>query len=79
METNNQIVKPKLGNLKKAIIYITLLISVIFIFVSTTKKKTNNGFSSALYTGESKTSVKNPLPEKLKWSDSFKGINNMGK
>jgi len=79
MENNNQSIGRKIGNLKKIIIYITLLTSVLFIYSSATDKKTSNGFNTVLYKGDAKAGGKNHQPARLKWFDSFKGINNMGK
>ena len=79
MKTINQSAKRKTSSSNKIIFSIILIIIAIFTYLFITKapeKKQTNGFS-ALYSGESKSS-NNSLPEKLKWSDSFKGINNMG-
>jgi hypothetical protein len=79
MKNNNQSQEPKKGKLKKIITYTTVSIIVLSIYMSTTDKKANNGFSTVLYAGEAKTGGTNHQPSKLKWFDSFKGINNMGK
>jgi hypothetical protein len=82
MKKNNRSERPKNSSLKKVIIYVTLIISVVVIFIMTSptnKNKGSTGFSSALYTGDAKTRGKNHQPSKLKWFDSFKGVNNMGK
>lgn len=78
MKSINRSAKPKKNSLGKILFFITLIIIAIFTYSLTKKtpsKKQSNAFS-ALYSGESKNN-NNALPEKLKWSDSFKGINNM--
>ncbi len=63
----------------KIITYILLLVIIIFVYLFSTDKKANHGFSTVLYTGEPKVKATNPQPSKLKWFDSFKGIDNMRK
>ncbi|MAD40881.1 MAG: hypothetical protein CL623_00610 [Arcobacter sp.] len=75
MNKQKQTIKSKIS---KIIIYITLIISVVFIYISSTKNNKSKGFSSALYTGETKVDNAK-VPSKLKWFDSFKGIDNMAK
>ncbi|MBU3015390.1 hypothetical protein KO488_11520 [Poseidonibacter lekithochrous] len=79
MKSINRSAKPKKSNLGKILFFIILIMIAIFSYLLTKKtpsKKQSNAFS-ALYSGESKTN-NTSLPEKLKWSDSFKGVNNMG-
>lgn len=80
MKTINQSAKKTSSGSSKIVFFIILITIAIFTYVLTKKapeKKDTSGFS-ALYSGESKTPNGANLPEKLKWSDSFKGINNMG-
>ncbi len=80
MKTINQSAKPKMSNIKKTVIYTILIIIAVYAYISmkTTPKpkKSTNGFS-ALYSGNSKPDG-SEQPAKLKWADSFKGINNSG-
>ena len=79
MKKINQSSKPKISNSSKTIFFILLIAIVVFIYEFTkkdSKKKQTNSFS-ALYSGKSKKNSP-ALPSKLKWADSFKGVNNMG-
>lgn len=78
MNKNNQKLKPRMGILKKIIIYIFFFTLILFMYLLIKEKKTNHGLSTALYTGEGRVKEK-AIPQKLKWFDSFRGINNMGK
>ena len=80
MKRINKSSENKINSLKKIVIYIILLISVVYTYISTKETpapKSNNGFS-ALYSGEGKTNTSHQ-PSKLKWFDSFRGIDNSGK
>ena len=79
MKTINQSAKKKMSSSSKIIFFIILIAITIFTYISTKKptpKKQNNSFS-ALYSGDTKSDG-SEQPAKLRWSDSFKGINNMG-
>ena len=82
MKVINQTSKPK-TNISNKIVTILIIIAIAiatYVYITTKKppaKKDISGFG-ALYSGESKSTNSRALPEKLKWSDSFKGINNMG-
>ena len=78
MEPITQTVKSRTSGLIKTILLLTIIVVVIFTYISTKKppeKKDTSGFS-ALYSGESKSDGAQ-VPSKLKWVDSFKGIDNM--
>ena len=79
MKIINQTSEPKTSSSNKIIFFIILIVLAIFTYVltKTPDKKSTKGFGSALYSGNSKSDGKEQ-PAKLKWSDSFKGINNMG-
>ena len=80
MKTINQSAKKTSSGSSKIVFFIILITIAILTYVLTKqapKKKDISGFG-ALYSGESKSTNSGALPEKLKWSDSFKGINNMG-
>lgn len=78
MNQKNQKIKSKFSVVKKIIVYVFLLTFIILIYLSSTEKKANGGFSTVLYSGEGKIEEK-VVPSKLNWFDSFKGINNMNK
>jgi len=78
MKSINRSAKLKTNNLGKILFFIILIIISIFTYELTKKtpsKKPSNAFS-ALYSGNSKPDG-SEQPAKLKWFDSFKGINNM--
>ena len=79
MKTINQSAKRQVKSSHIIIIFILVLIIAIVTYLSvktTPPKKTNKGFSS-LYSGNSKSDG-SEQPAKLRWSDSFKGIDNTG-
>lgn len=81
MKSINQTAKPKMTSLKKIILYLVIIIIAVLTYTLTKPEpkpmdKNIKGFGS-LYSGSTKSDG-SEQPAKLRWFDSFKGIDNSG-